>query len=83
MGARSALRLRLTDEQPALCVEPRGPGSLSRKKKEVEDQSVGSFTGGFSRRRVRVRSRRRRKGRRREKRQLRFCSSEVVAAVEA
>lgn len=51
MGACSALRLRLTDEQPALCVEPRGPGSLSRKKKEVEDQSVGSFTGGFSRRR--------------------------------
>lgn len=51
MGARSALRLCLTDEQPALCAEPRGPGSLSRKEKEAEDETVGSVIGGFTRRR--------------------------------
>lgn len=51
MGACSALRLCLTDEQPALCAEPRGPGSLSGEEKEVEDKSVGSFIGGCGKRR--------------------------------
>lgn len=44
MGARSVLRLWLTDEQPGLCAEPRGPGSLSREE-EVEEETVGGFMG--------------------------------------
>lgn len=48
MGARSALRLGLTDEQPVLCAEPRGPGSLSREEEEAQDRPL---VRGFSRRR--------------------------------
>lgn len=53
MGARSALRLGLTDEQPVLCAEPRGPGSLSREEEEAQDGTVGKGlqpkTGGGGR----------------------------------
>lgn len=42
-GPRSVLRLRLTDEQPCLCAEPRGPGSLSRKEEEEEEETVAGL----------------------------------------
>lgn len=41
------LRLWLTDEQPCLCAELRGPGSLSREE-EVEEETVGGFMGVLS-----------------------------------
>ena len=49
VGSRSVLRLWLTDEQPGLCAESRGPGSLSREEEaeEVEEETVGGFMGFF------------------------------------
>lgn len=49
VGAHSVPRLRLTDEQPGLCAELRGPGSLSREEKEAEEEeTVGGFMGALA-----------------------------------
>lgn len=47
VGARSVPRLWLTEEQPGLCAESRGPGSLSREE-EGEEETVGGFMGVFA-----------------------------------